>query len=58
MEKKRVMMIGFVVIILWSMMVGLICGVSEGLGVVGGVVMIYSFSGLLLIFIVGFFNLC
>lgn len=38
-------------------MVGLIRGVSEGLGPVGGAAMIYSLSGLLLIFTVGFPNL-
>lgn len=43
--------------ILWSTMVGLIRGVSEGLGAVGGAAMIYSLSGLLLIFTVGFPNL-
>ena len=35
-------------------MVGLIRGVSEGLGAVGGAAAIYSLSGLLLIFTVGF----
>lgn len=35
-------------------MVGLIRGVSEGLGPVGGAAMIYTLSGLLLIFTVGF----
>lgn len=48
------MFIGLIVIVLWSMMVGLICGVSEGFGLVGGVVVIYLLSGLLLIFMVGF----
>ena len=38
-------------------MVGLIRGVSEGLGPVGGAAMIYSLSGLLLLFTVGFPNL-
>lgn len=57
MEKKRATMIGFAAIILWSTMVGLIRGVSEGLGAVGGAAMIYSLSGLLLIFTVGFPNL-
>lgn len=37
-------------------MVGLIRGVSEGLGPVGGAAAIYSLSGLLLIFTVGFPN--
>ena len=54
MEKKRATTIGFAAIILWSTMVGLIRGVSEGLGAVGGAAMIYSLSGLLLIFTVGF----
>ncbi len=36
MEKKRATTIGFAAIILWSTMVGLIRGVSEGLGAVGG----------------------
>ncbi|MFU0687224.1 aromatic amino acid DMT transporter YddG [Klebsiella pneumoniae] len=57
MEKKRATTIGFAAIILWSTMVGLIRGVSEGLGAVGGAAMIYSLSGLLLIFTVGFPNL-
>ncbi|WP_301696833.1 EamA family transporter [Klebsiella pneumoniae] len=47
MEKKRATTIGFTAIILWSTMVGLIRGVSEGLGAVGGAAMIYSLSGLL-----------
>ena len=57
MQKKRATSIGFAAIILWSTMVGLIRGVSEGLGPVGGAAMIYSLSGLLLIFTVGFPNL-
>ena len=54
MDKKRATLIGFSAIILWSTMVGLIRGVSEGLGPVGGAAMIYSLSGILLIFTVGF----
>ncbi|STR39336.1 aromatic amino acid exporter [Klebsiella michiganensis] len=54
MEKKRATLIGLAAIVLWSTMVGLIRGVSEGLGPVGGAAMIYSLSGLLLIFTVGF----
>ena len=38
-------------------MVGLIRGVSEGLGPVGGAAAIYSLSGLLLIFTVGFLRI-
>ena len=54
MDKKRATLIGFSAIILWSTMVGLIRGVSEGLGPVGGAAMIYSLSGILLIFTVCF----
>ena len=54
MEKKRATLIGLAAIVLWSTMVGLIRGVSEGLGPVGGAAMIYSLSGLLLIFTVRF----
>ena len=54
MEKKKATLIGIAAIVLWSTMVGLIRGVSEGLGPVGGAAMIYSLSGLLLIFTVGF----
>ncbi|HFZ8993432.1 TPA: aromatic amino acid DMT transporter YddG [Citrobacter freundii] len=54
MEKKRATLTGFAAILLWSTMVGLMRGVSEGLGPVGGAAMIYSLSGILLIFTVGF----
>lgn len=54
MEKKRATLIGLAAIVLWSTMVGLIRGVSEGLGPVGGAAMLYSLSGMLLIFTVGF----
>ncbi|STW07217.1 aromatic amino acid exporter [Klebsiella grimontii] len=50
MEKKRATLIGLAAIVLWSTMVGLIRGVSEGLGPVGGAAMLYSLSGMLLIF--------
>ncbi|ADO48603.1 aromatic amino acid DMT transporter YddG [[Enterobacter] lignolyticus] len=53
MTKQRATLIGLIAIILWSTMVGLIRGVSEGLGPVGGAAMIYSLSGLLLVFTVG-----
>jgi drug/metabolite transporter (DMT)-like permease len=45
---------GLAAIVLWSTMVGLIRGVSEGLGPVGGAAMIYTLSGLLLLATVGF----
>lgn len=54
MDKKRATLIGLTAIVLWSTMVGLIRGVSEGLGPVGGAAMIYSLSGILLVFTVGF----
>ena len=54
MTKNKATSIGLLAILLWSSMVGLIRGVSEGLGPVGGAAMIYSLSGLLLLFTVGF----
>lgn len=54
MTKQRATLIGLMAIILWSTMVGLIRGVSEGLGPVGGAAMIYTLSGLLLLLTVGF----
>lgn len=57
MNKRKATLIGMLAILLWSTMVGLIRGVSEGLGPVGGAAMIYTLSGLLLIVTVGFPNL-
>lgn len=57
MTKQKATLIGLIAIVLWSTMVGLIRGVSEGLGPVGGAAMIFSLSGLLLIFTVGFPNI-
>jgi drug/metabolite transporter (DMT)-like permease len=54
MDKKRATLIGLAAIVLWSTMVGLIRGVSEGLGPVGGAAMIYTLSGLLCLLTVGF----
>jgi Permeases of the drug/metabolite transporter (DMT) superfamily len=54
MNKQKATLIGMLAILLWSTMVGLIRGVSEGLGPVGGAAMIYTLSGLLLIVTVGF----
>ena len=54
MEKKKATLTGLAAIVLWSTMVGLIRGVSEGLGPVGGAAMIYTLSGLLLLTTVGF----
>ncbi|MCI1899670.1 MAG: aromatic amino acid DMT transporter YddG [Enterobacter sp.] len=54
MDRKKATLIGLAAIILWSTMVGLIRGVSEGLGPVGGAAMIYTVSGLLCLVTVGF----
>ncbi|MDH6632613.1 UNVERIFIED_ORG: drug/metabolite transporter (DMT)-like permease [Lelliottia amnigena] len=54
MDRKRATLIGLTAIVLWSTMVGLIRGVSEGLGPVGGAAMIYTLSGLLCLVTVGF----
>ena len=57
MTKQKATLIGLIAIVLWSTMVGLMRGVSEGLGPAGGAAMIFSLSGLLLIFTVGFPNI-
>lgn len=44
---------GFIAILLWSTLVGLLRGVTDAFGAVGGAAMVYSFSALLLLFIVG-----
>lgn len=54
MDRKKATLIGLAAIVLWSTMVGLIRGVSEGLGPVGGAAMIYTLSGLLCLVTVGF----
>ncbi|WP_324722534.1 aromatic amino acid DMT transporter YddG [Lelliottia sp. JS-SCA-14] len=54
MDRKRATLTGLAAIVLWSTMVGLIRGVSEGLGPVGGAAMIYTLSGLLCLVTVGF----
>ncbi|WP_253377011.1 aromatic amino acid DMT transporter YddG [unidentified bacterial endosymbiont] len=57
MDRKKATLIGLAAILLWSTMVGLIRGVSEGLGPVGGAAMIYTVSGLLCLLTVGFPNI-
>lgn len=57
MTQKRATLIGLIAIVLWSAIVGLIRGVSEGLGAVGGAAMIYTLSALLLMLTVGFPNI-
>jgi len=54
MTQKKATLTGLIAIILWSAIVGLIRGVSEGLGAVGGAAMIYTLSSLLLLLTVGF----
>lgn len=54
MNRKRATLIGLLAVLLWSTMVGFIRAVSEGLGPVGGAALIYTLSGILLIFTVGF----
>ncbi|WP_455811323.1 aromatic amino acid DMT transporter YddG [Pseudomonas graminis] len=57
MTQKRATLIGLIAIVLWSAIVGLIRGVSEGLGAVGGAAIIYTLSTLLLMLTVGFPNI-
>jgi drug/metabolite transporter (DMT)-like permease len=54
MTKKRATTFGLLAILLWSTMVGLFRSVTEALGPVGGAAMIYTCSGILLLFTVGF----
>lgn len=53
-SKKKATLIGLIAILLWSSIVGLIRGVSQSLGVVGGAAMIYTAASVLLFFSVGF----
>ncbi|MFK8258598.1 aromatic amino acid DMT transporter YddG [Erwinia sp. AnSW2-5] len=53
MTQKKATLIGLIAIVLWSAIVGLIRGVSEGLGAVGGAAIIYTLSTLLLMLTVG-----
>ncbi|MBK4116480.1 aromatic amino acid DMT transporter YddG [Pluralibacter gergoviae] len=57
MNTQKATLTGLTAIILWSTMVGLMRSVSEGLGPVGGAALVFTFSGILLIFTVGFPNL-
>ncbi len=41
MTKQKATLIGLIAIVLWSTMVGLMRGVSEGLGPAGGAAMIF-----------------
>lgn len=53
MDYRKATGIGLIAILLWSTIVGLIRGVSEGLGPVGGAAAIYSLSALILLVTVG-----
>ncbi len=47
-SKKKATIVGFVAIVLWASMVGLLRGVSEDLGPIGGAAMIYTVAAMLL----------
>lgn len=53
MNPRKATLIGLIAILLWSTIVGLIRGVSQGLGPVGGAAAIYTLSALLLLLTVG-----
>ncbi|MEK0169755.1 MULTISPECIES: aromatic amino acid DMT transporter YddG [Pseudescherichia] len=54
MPQKKATLIGFIAILLWSAIVGLIKSVSEGFGPVGGAALIYTCSAVLLLCTIGF----
>jgi drug/metabolite transporter (DMT)-like permease len=56
-SKRKATLIGLIVILLWSSIVGLIRGVSESLGATGGAAMMYTVASVLLIFTVGFIRI-
>lgn len=53
MNPRRATGLGLLAILLWGMVVGLIRGVSEGFGPVGGAALIYSLASVLLVATVG-----
>jgi len=53
MKRNTATFFGFVAIVLWSSIVGLIRNVSEGLGAIGGAAMIYTVASVLLWALVG-----
>jgi drug/metabolite transporter (DMT)-like permease len=53
-ERKKATLIGLIAVFLWSSIVGLIRGVSEGLGATAGAAMIYTVASVILFFSVGF----
>ena len=52
-ERKKATLIGLVAVLLWSSIVGLIRGVSDGLGATAGAAMIYTVASVILYFSVG-----
>ena len=54
MSQRKATLTGLMAILLWSAIVGLIKGISEGFGPVAGAALIYTCSSLLLLFTVGF----
>lgn len=53
-KRRKATLIGLIAIVLWSSIVGLIRGVSESLGAIGGAAMMYTVASGLLLFTVGF----
>lgn len=53
-SKNTATLIGLIAILLWSSIVGLIRGVSESFGAVGGAAMIYTAAAVLLLLTIGF----
>ncbi|KFX80421.1 aromatic amino acid DMT transporter YddG, partial [Ralstonia solanacearum] len=56
-NKRKATLIGLIAVLLWSSIVGLIRGVSQSLGAVGGAAMMYSVASVLLWFSIGFIRL-
>jgi drug/metabolite transporter (DMT)-like permease len=56
-SKNKATLIGLTAVLLWASIVGLIRGVSQNLGAVGGAAMMYSAASVLLLFSVGFIRL-
>ena len=56
-SKNKATLIGLIAVLLWASIVGLIRGVSQNLGAVGGAAMMYSVASVLLLFSVGFIRL-
>ncbi|MGN8063417.1 aromatic amino acid DMT transporter YddG [Ralstonia sp. 22111] len=56
-SKNKATLIGLIAVLLWASIVGLIRGVSQSLGAVGGAAMMYSVASVLLLFSVGFIRL-